>query len=185
LGYSSQDLRPGLLTTRLHPLSFLKLFLGRRLVAAFVAYTGAIMPHSRICCLVHVVFTTAEQRPCIRDEFRERLHRYVGGIARELGTPALAVGGTTDHIHLLISLPRTLSVAKAVQLLKASSSKWIHENFARTQGFAWQEGYGAFSIGVSQREVTVRYIERQEEHHRQYSFAEEMKKFLDVHGIEG
>jgi len=154
------------------------------LVAVFVSYTGAIMSHSQICCLVHVVFATAERRPCIRDEFRERLHRYVGGIARELGTPALAVGGTRDHIHLLISLPRTLSVAKAVQLLKASSSKWIHENFPRTQGFAWQEGYGAFSIGVSQREVTVRYIERQEEHHRRYSSAEEMKKFLDVHGIE-
>jgi putative transposase len=121
----------------------------------FVPYTGAIMSHSQICCLVHVVFATAERRPCIRDEFRERLHRYLGGIARELGTPALAVGGTRDHIHLLVSLPRTLSVAKAVQLLKASSS--IHENFPRTHGSAWQEGYGAFSVGVSQREVSQIY----------------------------
>jgi REP element-mobilizing transposase RayT len=133
---------------------------------------------------VHVVFATAERRPSVRDEFRERLHRYVGGIAREHGMPALAVGGTADHIHVLISLPRTISVAKAVQLLKSSSSKWIHESFSGVTGFAWQEGYGAFSIGVSQREVTVRYIERQEQHHRRYSFGEEMKKFLDVHGIE-
>lgn len=142
------------------------------------------MPHSQICCLVHVVFATAERRPSIRDEFQERLHRYVGGMARGHGMQALAVGGTADHLHVLISLPRSLSVAKAVQLLKASSSKWIHQSFPKAKGFAWQEGYGAFSIGISQREVTVRYIENQEEHHRRYSFADEMKKFLAVHGIE-
>jgi putative transposase len=142
------------------------------------------MPHSQICCLVHVVFATAERRPTLRDDIRERLHRYMGGMAREHGMPALAVGGTEDHIHLLISLPRTISVAKAVQLLKSSSSKWIHESFPRARDFAWQEGYGAFSIGVSQREVTVRYIETQAEHHKRYSFADEMKKFLAVHEIE-
>ena len=144
-----------------------------------------VMPHSQICCLVHVVFATAGRRPSIRDEFRERLHQYIGGMTREHGMPALAVGGTADHIHVLISLPRTISVAKAVQLLKSSASKWVHESFPGVKGFAWQEGYGAFSVGVSQREVTVRYIERQEEHHRRYTFAEEIKKFLNVHGIEG
>lgn len=72
------------------------------------------MPHSQICCLVHVVFATAERRPFIREEFRERLHRYMGGMTRDHGMPALAVGGTADHIHLLISLPRTLCVAKGV-----------------------------------------------------------------------
>ena len=138
------------------------------------------MPHSQICCLVHVVFAAAERRPTLGDDMRETLHRYVGGIAR-----GHVVGGTADHIHVLLSLPRTISVAKAVQLLKSSSSKWIHESFPRAKGFAWQEGYGAFSIGVSQREVTVRYIETQAEHHKRYSFADEMKKFLDVHGIEG
>ncbi len=99
--------------------------------------------------------------------------------------PALAVGGTADHIHVRISLPRTISVAKAVQLLKSSSSKCVHESFPGVKGFAWQEGYGAFSVGISQRAVTVRYIERQEEHHRRYTFAEEIKKFLNVHGIKG
>jgi putative transposase len=141
------------------------------------------MSHSHICCLIHVVFATAERRPAIRDEMQELLHSYLGGIARENGIRALAVGGTADHVHLLISLPRTISVAKAVQLLKSGSSKWIHENFSGTTNFAWQEGYGAFSIGVSQRANTVRYIRSQSEHHKRISFADELKKFLAVHEI--
>jgi putative transposase len=88
-----------------------------------------------------------------------RLHAYLGGIARENGIPSLAVGGAVDHVHVLLSLPRTVSVAKAVQLLKSGSSKWIHENFPGLRNFAWQEGYGAFSIGVSQTATTVGYIQ--------------------------
>jgi putative transposase len=95
----------------------------------------------------------------------------------------LAVGGTADHVHLLISLPRTISIAKSVQLLKSGSSKWIHESFQGSRNFAWQEGYGAFSVGVSQRETTVKYILAQIEHHKRISFEDELKKFLSVHGI--
>jgi putative transposase len=142
------------------------------------------MSHSYTCCLVHVVFATAERRPTIREDTRERLHGYMGGIARENGIPALAVGGAADHVHLLLSLPRTISVAKAVQLVKAGSSKLLHENFAKLKTFAWQEGYGAFSIGVSQRAATVKYIEAQAEHHKRISSEEEFKKFLAAHGIE-
>ena len=120
----------------------------------------------------------------IREDIQEMLYRYIGGIARENGIPALAVGGANDHIHLLLSLPRTVSVAKAVQLLKLGSSKWLHESFPKLKSFAWQEGYGAFSIGVSQRAATVKYIEGQAEHHKRISFDEEFKKFLTVHGIE-
>jgi putative transposase len=134
--------------------------------------------------LVHVVFATAERRPMIRQEIQEGLHRYMGGIARENGIPALAIGGAPDHVHLLLSLPRTVSVAKAVQLLKAGSSKWLHENFPKLKSFAWQEGYGAFSIGVSQRLATVKYIEGQAEHHKRISYGEEFKKFLAAHEIE-
>src|SRR3990170_6934108 len=113
------------------------------------------MAHSHICCLVHVVFTTAERRPLIREGMRERLHAYLGGIARENGMAALAVGGVADHVHVLLSLSRTASVSKAVQLLKAGSSKWINENFTTGMGrFSWQEGFGAFSIGVVQKERT-------------------------------
>jgi REP element-mobilizing transposase RayT len=114
----------------------------------------------------------------------ERLHAYLGGIARENGIPMLAVGGAADHVHLLISLPRTISLAKAVQLLKSGSSKWIHENFLGSRSFAWQEGYGAFSIGVSQKATTVRYIKGQAERHKRISFADELKKFLAAHGID-
>ena len=96
----------------------------------------------------------------------------------------MAVGGAADHVHLLLSLPRTVSVAKAVQLVKSGSSKWLHENYPKLKSFAWQEGYGAFSIGVSQRAATVKYIEGQAEHHTRISFDEEFKKFLTVHGIE-
>jgi putative transposase len=142
------------------------------------------MSHSHVCCLVHVVFATAERRPAIPEGMQERLHAYLGGIARENEISTLAIGGTVDHVHLLLSLPRTVSVAKAVQLLKSGSSKWIHENFPTSRNFAWQEGYGAFSIGVSQRATTVRYIQTQAEHHKRISFTEELKKFLAVHGIE-
>jgi hypothetical protein len=97
---------------------------------------------------------------------------------------SLAVGGAADHVHLLLSLPRTVSVAKAVQLVKSGSSKWLHENFPKLKNFSRQEGYGAFSIGVSQRVATVKYIEGQAEHHKRISFEDEFKKFLAAHGIE-
>jgi putative transposase len=142
------------------------------------------MSHSHVFCLVHVVFSTAERRPTIREELRERLHAYLGGIARENGILTLAIGGANDHVHLLLSLPSTVSVAKAVQLLKSGSSKWIHENFPGSGTFSWQEGYGAFSVGVSQKAATVKYIRTQDEHHKRVGFADEFKKFLAAHGIE-
>ncbi len=97
---------------------------------------------------------------------------------------ALAIGGVADHVHVLLSIPATLSVSKAMQLLKGNSSKWLRETFSelRSQGFAWQEGFGAFSIGVSGVEETVRYIQGQEEHHRRKSFREELEVFLKKHG---
>ena len=139
--------------------------------------------HSYICCLVHVVFSTAQRRPLISEQIRDRLHAYLGGIARENGMAAIAVGGVADHVHILLSLPRTNSVAKAVQLLKGGSSKWLNDNFTGPGQFAWQEGYGAFSIGISQREKTVAYIKSQADHHKRITFAEEFAKFLVAHGI--
>ena len=106
-----------------------------------------------------------------------------GGIARENGMAALAVGGVADHVHVLLSLSRTASVSKAVQLLKAGSSKWANETFRGRGRFSWQEGFGAFSIGVAQREQTVAYIQAQAEHHKRVSFAEEYRKFLASHGM--
>lgn len=141
------------------------------------------MPHSYITSLHHVVFSTKERRKQIDAEFQVRLWPYLGGIAREHDMKALAVGGVEDHVHMLLSLPSTLAVAKALQLLKGGSSKWIHDESSSRRDFAWQEGYGAFSIGVSQIDDTVRYIANQAEHHRTKSFEEEFVAFLERHGI--
>jgi REP element-mobilizing transposase RayT len=97
---------------------------------------------------------------------------------------ALAVGGVEDHVHILLSLPSTISIAKAIQLLKVGSSLWVHETFPAQCGFAWQEGYGAFSLGVSQVERTKNYIESQAEHHRKASFQEEFLAFLKKHKMD-
>jgi putative transposase len=109
---------------------------------------------------------------------------FLGGIARENKMKALTVGGAADHVHILISLPGTISVAKAIQLLKGNSSKWVHETFPKLNGFAWQQGYGAFSIGVSGVEATVAYIRNQAEHHRQRTFRAEFVAMLRKHGLD-
>lgn len=96
---------------------------------------------------------------------------------------ALAVGGMPDHAHALITLPSTMSVAKAVQLLKGNSSKWLRETFPETSDFAWQEGYGAFSIGVSGVEETIAYIRSQPTHHVKRSFSDEVEAFCRKHGV--
>ena len=105
--------------------------------------------HSFNSCLVHCVWSTKNREPIMTSDLRERLWPYLGGIAKENKIKALAIGGTTDHVHMLLSLPATLSVAKAIQLLKGNSSKWIHETFPKMRSFEWQQGYGAFSIGIS------------------------------------
>jgi len=96
---------------------------------------------------------------------------------------ALAIGGASDHVHVLVSLPATLSVAKAIQLLKGNSSKWFRETFPEMRSFAWQEGYGAFSVGVSGVDATVAHIRNQAEHHRTRSFREEYAAMLKKHGF--
>jgi len=96
---------------------------------------------------------------------------------------ALAIGGAADHVHVLLSLPATLSVAKAMQLLKGNSSKWIRETFPKMRSFAWQDGYGAFSVGISGVDATVAYIGNQMEHHRERSFREEFIAMLQKHGF--
>ena len=104
----------------------------------------------------------------------------MGGIARENKMRALGIGGVEDHVHLLLSMPSTLSIAQAMQLIKGGSSKWVHEH----QSFEWQEGYAALSIGISQMPDTKQYIANQREHHRTKTFEEEFIAFLERHGIE-
>ncbi|MGI8604756.1 MAG: IS200/IS605 family transposase [Verrucomicrobiales bacterium] len=139
--------------------------------------------HSFTHCLLHCVFTTHRREPWLTPDIRERLWPYLGGIARENKMRALATGGVSDHLHVLLSLPSTLSIAKAMQLVKGNCSKWIHETFPKLLGFAWQEGYGAFSIGVSGVDDTIAYIRGQEKHHRTRTFREEFMAFLQRHEI--
>lgn len=140
--------------------------------------------HSFNSCLVHCVWGTKERRRFIDEKLKARLWPYLGGIARENKMRALIIGGVADHVHVLLSLPPTLSVGKSIQLLKGNSFKWVHETFREQWDFQWQEGYGAFSIGISGVENTTRYIQRQEEHHRKLTFMEELEGFLKRHGME-
>jgi putative transposase len=122
----------------------------------------ADMAHTYICNLVHVVFSTKERQKLISDGVRDRLWKYIGGIARTNGFKAIAIGGMTDHLHALLSLPATLPISKAVQLIKGGSSKWMGDNGTK---FAWQEGYAAFSVSSSQMQHTIKYSNSQEKHH--------------------
>jgi putative transposase len=141
------------------------------------------MGHSYCSSLYHCIFSTKERRKTIAPEVQTRLWAYIGGVAREHGMTALTVGGTGDHAHLLLAVPATITVATAMREIKAGSSRWMHEECAMPQ-FAWQEGYGAFSIGHSQIAATVQYISRQEEHHRKGDFQAEFLAILKKHQIE-
>jgi putative transposase len=140
--------------------------------------------HSFSSCLVHCVWSTKNRAPFFDPNFRHRLWPYLGGIARDNKMKALAVGGAADHVHILVSLRATLSVAKAIQLLKGNSSKWIHETFPKLRSFEWQEGYGAFSISISGVAATSSYIHSQEAHHRTRSFREEFQSMLRKHNLD-
>jgi putative transposase len=142
------------------------------------------MSHSFVSQLVHCVFSTKERRSMITPELQTRLFPYLGGIARENKMKLISAGGVEDHVHLLISLPKTIDIAKAMQLVKGGSSKWIHDTFSEHRLFEWQEGYGAFSISISDKERTIAYIDNQPIHHRKQDFKTEFLSFLDKHEIE-
>jgi len=139
------------------------------------------MPHTYSQNYLHVVFSTKERRKLITKEFQPKLWSYMAGIGRNNGFLVLANGGMEDHAHLLIQLPAILTLAKAVQLIKGSSSKWVGEH---GREFSWQEGYGAFSVSKSKINAVVKYIANQETHHRKITFEDEFIALLEKHGIE-
>ena len=140
------------------------------------------MSHTYVSDLVHCVFSTKNRCNLITAEIQSDLWSFIGGIARKNGFKALMVGGTENHVHILLSLPATMPLAKAMQLIKGASSHWMNETHAKD--FAWQEGYGAFTVGISQMPDTISYIQTQPEHHRKRSFEEEFVAFLKKHGVE-
>jgi putative transposase len=141
------------------------------------------MGHTYTSTLMHCVFSTKDRRNLILEEIQPKLWAYIGGIARQHGMKTLAVGGTGNHAHVLLSLPPVMPLAKAVQQIKGLSSKWLREHCGQTR-FAWQEGYGAFSIGATQVNAATAYIHRQQEHHRKRDFQAEFLLFLKKNRME-
>lgn len=131
----------------------------------------------------HVVFSTKNREPRISMDWRNRLHAFLGGVARNSGATPEAIGGVDDHVHLLLGLPATACLANVVRDIKAVSSKWVHDEIG-DRAFAWQEGYGAFTVSPSHRDVVRDYIARQEEHHRKRTFQEEYLELLRRCGVE-
>lgn len=143
------------------------------------------MPQSLSAVHVHLVFSTKERRPRLRDaEIRRELHTYLGGVSRELGCPPFQVGVVADHVHVLARLGRTTTQADWVKELKRSSSLWIKEKTPSLAAFQWQAGYSCFSVSHSNLAQVMDYVVHQEEHHRTLNFDDELRALLRKHEIE-
>ena len=139
---------------------------------------------SYILQLTHFVWSTSERKNWIDAEWQDSLFAYLGGIARNKGGKLLCAGGMPDHVHLLVSMPATRSLADMANYLKSNSSGWIHKELPRTSLFRWQSGYAAFSVSKSLQPRVERYIKTQAEHHRRLSYKDELKGLLIKHEIE-
>lgn len=140
------------------------------------------MSHTYTNLLVHLVFSTKDRRPLIKDEFKSELHAYLGGLIKELKGKPITIGGMPDHVHILASISPTVSTSDAMRLIKANSSKWVSEKFNKP--FEWQKGYGAFSVSRSGMDAVVKYIEDQERHHKKYDFRAEFLELLRRYNID-
>jgi REP element-mobilizing transposase RayT len=141
------------------------------------------MAHTFTNLLVHFIFSTKDRRPYLDAEIRPRVFAYMGGVFREMGATPMLINGPEDHAHALVGMPASLSVAEVMRVVKTNSSRWVHEQWPDRREFAWQSGYGAFSVSQSNRAEVEKYIANQEEHHRHVSFQEEFLAFLKRHGI--
>jgi REP element-mobilizing transposase RayT len=141
------------------------------------------MSHTYCCALFHCVFSTKERRESLTPKIQTRLWPYLGGIAREHSMKALAIGGSPDHVHILLSLSSSKALAQGIREIKSASSHWMRATCG-VASFEWQEGYGAFSIGQAQVNATMAYIARQEEHHRTHDFQGELLAFLKKHNVD-
>lgn len=133
--------------------------------------------------LTHLIFSTKHREPMIVPEIEPELHRYLGGLTRDLKGKAYGINGTCDHVHMLVSLPPVISLSDALCYLKANSSGWVHDKWPHLP-FAWQLGYGAFSVSRSNVPDVLKYIANQKEHHRTMTFKGEFVQFLVRYGIE-
>ena len=141
------------------------------------------MPQSFSAIWFHVIFATRGRHPYLNREIRAHVHGYMHGVITRMGGLASAIGGVEDHVHVMMRLPQDLSVADCMRVLKSGTCGWIHGNFPEAREFAWQGGYSAFSVSVSQRSRVERYIAGQEDHHRVRTYPEELREFFDRHGV--
>jgi len=139
------------------------------------------MPSTHVSLHYHIVFSTKDRQPWIAREWRDDLHRYLGGCARTLDAKPHEIGGTDDHVHLLLGLTPVHRLADIIREIKKVSSRWVHE---KTPAFAWQEGYGGFTVSESNVDAVRRYIARQEEHHRKRPFKDEYRELLQRHAVD-
>jgi putative transposase len=141
------------------------------------------MPNSYTCLYYHVIFSTKNRTPQIDPTIQPRLYKYLGGIIRDEKCRLIAAGGTADHVHLLVSAHPQTALSDLLRQAKASSSRWIHQTFDNLADFAWQDGYGAFTVSHSNLENVSQYMAQQEKHHRRTTFQEEFIAFLSRHEI--
>ena len=145
------------------------------------------MPQSLNKVILHMVFSTKDRRPFIDTEIRPRLHAYMAEILRDIEPPqsqAYRAGGVSDHVHIAATLPRTVTIAKLFEMVKKESSIWIKKQGSQYREFYWQNGYGNFSLGPSQLDQLIRYIDNQEQHHKAVSFQDEFRKLLGKYKID-
>ena len=142
------------------------------------------MPQSYTSLHYHLIFSTKNRLPSITPDLQPRLYEYIGGILRGANSVLLAAGGMPDHVHLLVGVNKELAIAETLRTVKAGSSRWVHDTFAEQRSFAWQAGYGAFSVSYSHLGRVKAYVARQAEHHRKRTFQEEFVLFLRRHGVE-
>ena len=141
------------------------------------------MPQSLSSVLVHLVFSTKNREPYITPPIESELYPYMAAIFRELKSPTLAIGGVSDHLHVLFSLSRVVTIAELVEEIKTTTSKWIKTKGQVFRNFHWQKGYGAFSVGRSEVGAVRQYIQDQKEHHRRVTFQDEYREFLKEFGV--
>jgi putative transposase len=141
------------------------------------------MAHTFANLLTHAIFSTKDRQPLIAADLKFDLLAYIGGIVRELKGEAMTANSMPDHVHLMLWLPPSVAVSDALRVVKTNSSRWVHETRNGHRGFAWQTGYGAFSVSQSNAAAVVKYIREQEKHHRRISFQEEFIAFLKKNGI--
>jgi REP element-mobilizing transposase RayT len=134
--------------------------------------------------LYHVVFSTKNRKPYLKDGFREEVFAYMAGVCRELEGFALCIGGFYDHAHLLVRIPAKIAVSNFVGQLKAGTSKHINQTSGKIAKFGWQDGFGAFTVSPSQKERVIQYIDGQMDHHKREKFETEYVRLLDKHEVE-